>query len=47
MVPKSVIIQRNRLPKGVIARAVVKKAMAGMVGEASIPFLYRCLWARL
>ena len=38
-----VIVQKNRLPKGAIARAVVKRAMVGMVGEASAPFLYRCL----
>ena len=45
MMPIRVTIQVNRFPKGAMARAVVKKAMVGMVGEARIPFLYRCLWA--
>ena len=38
------IAHKNRLPKGAIARAMAKKAIVGMVGEARTPFLYRCLW---
>ena len=39
------IAKKNKLPKGAIARAMVKKTIVGMVGEASTPFLYSCLLA--
>jgi len=41
MPPKSVNIKKNMLPKGVMTRVMVKKAMVGVVGWASALFLYR------
>lgn len=44
MAPKIVTVHKNRLPTGATARAMVKKTIVGMVGEAKTPFLWRCLW---